>query len=152
MRPSGTSHCHPIHRQRESLLHQRAVAEFGVGRRIRGVRGVLEDRKDPLGAAVARFVEEPAVAARGVDRLEEIEVRRELDQALRVLRREIQVDDAAVLRPRRIKGEVHLADELFVRSGRAERLPVEHDFAPFDLQSIDAGFDVDAQRRPMIES
>ena len=96
--------------QREALAHQRAVAELRRGRRIRGVRGVLEHRQNPLGAAIAGFVEQAAVAARRIDRLQEIEVRRELDEPLRVLRREMQIDDAPILRQRGIEREVDLAE------------------------------------------
>ena len=107
MRPSGTSHCHPIQSSVEALLHQRAVAELLAGRRIRGVRRVLKDREDPLGAAITGFVEQPSVAARRIDRLQQIEVRGELDEALRILRRQIEVDDDRVLRQGGVEREVH---------------------------------------------
>ena len=141
IRPSGTSHCHPIHSSVKPCCINAPLPNSASRRRIRGVCRVLEDRQNPLRAAIAGFVEEPAVAARGIDRLEEIEVRREFDEALRILRREIQIDDAAVLRPRRIEGEVNGAHQLLVRPRGAERLAVEYDFAPRDLQSSDAGFD-----------
>ena len=138
MRPSGTSHCHPIHSSvnpcRISAPLPNSAAVDGIG----GVRRILKDRQNPLGAAVAGFVEQPAVAARRIDRLQQIEVRREFDQTLRILRRQLQIDDAAVLRQGRIEREVHLAGELFVRAGGAERLAVEDDLAPIDLQPRDA--------------
>ncbi len=132
MRPSGTSHCHPIQSSVKPCRISAPLPNSASRRRIRGVRGVLEDRQDPLRAAIAGFVEQPAVAARGIDRLQQVEVGGELDEALRILRREIEIDDAAVLRQRRIEREVDFARELFVRPRGAERLAVEDDLAPFD--------------------
>ena len=123
MRPSGTSHCHPIHssvkpwRISAPLPNSASVADPAE------LAAFWNDRQDPLAAAVAGFVEQPAVAARGIDRLQQVEVGGELDQALRVLRRQIEVDDALVLRQRRIEREVDLADQLLVRPGGAEGLP-----------------------------
>ena len=128
---------HP--QQREALPHERAVAELRGGGRIGRVGGVLEDRQDPLAAAVAGLVEEAAVAAPRIHRFQQVEVRRELDQALRVLRGAIEVDDGAVLRQPRVEREVHPADEFLVGAGGTERRAVQHRLAADDLEAGHAG-------------
>ena len=130
-----------------ALLHQRAVTELGFARRIGGVGRILKDRQNPLAAAIAGLVEKPAIAASRVEGLQQIEVRRELDQALRILRREIQVDDAAVLRPRRIEGEINFAGEFFIRPGGAERAAVEDRLAAFDPEPGHAGDSVQREEQ-----
>ena len=123
---------HP--RQREALIHQRAVAEFGGCGRIGGARRALECDENPLGAAIAGLVEQPAVAARGIDGLQQIEVGAHLDAPARVARREREIDDALVLRKIRIQLDDDRADDLFVRPRGAERLAAEYDLTPRDLE------------------
>ena len=116
--------------QREALTHEPAVAEVGVGRRI--------ERRGGFAAAVADFVEQAAIAARGIDRLQHVEIGARFHLAARVARRERQVDDHRVAREIRIDAEVDFADELLVRSRGAELAAVQHDLAALDAQANDA--------------
>ena len=124
--------------QGEALAHQCTVAEFRVGLRIGRTGRFLKRREHALAAAVADLVEQPAVAARRIDRLEHVEVGARLDLAGSISRRELQVDDHLVARQIRIEPEVDLADELFVRTRGAEGAAVEHDLAALDAQPHDA--------------
>ena len=74
-----------------------------------------------LAAAVADLVEEAAVPAARIDRLQQIEVGARLDFTARVPWRELQVDDDVVGGKGGIEAEVDFADELFVRTRGAER-------------------------------
>ena len=141
-RASGTSHCHPIHSSVKPWRIKRAVAELGLLRRIGESGCFLERLQQRLAAAVADLVEQPAVAAARIDRLQHVEVGAGLDLAARVARRELEIDDFAVARQGRIEAEVDLADELFVRTGGAERAAVQDHLAPLDAQPHDAGASV----------
>jgi hypothetical protein len=92
----------------------------------------LKGAKQAFAAAVADFVEEPAVAACGVDGFEEVEVGGEFDFVAGVVggEGEGEVDDVGVLREVGVEGEVDFADELFVG--------VWNGFATFDADSEDA--------------
>ena len=121
IRPAGTSHCHPIHSSvkpwRISAPLPNSAAVVGSAESAR----VLEHRKDALAAAIAGLVEQAAVAARRIDRLQQVEVGAELDQALRVRRgASPRSTMPAVLRQPRVESEVDRADELLVGAGGAE--------------------------------
>jgi hypothetical protein len=57
---------------------------------------------------------------------------------VRVARRQLQIDDLAVARQRRVEAEVDFADQLFVRSRGTERSPVQDHFPPLDAQPYHA--------------
>ena len=129
----------PAHpEQRISLRHKRAIAEFSSGRRIAAAFRFLKHGEHRLAAAIAYFVEQASVAARGVDRLEQIKIRRELDFALGVARSQSQVDDARILRQRGIERELRRANQLFVRPRLSKRFAVEHGLPALDAQPHDA--------------
>ena len=126
--------------QHEALAHQRAVAEFRLACRIGGSDRLLKGGEHRLAAAVADLIKESSVAPPRVCWLEQIEVGAELDLAPRTAWSELQIDDPVVAGKLRIEGEVHLADQFFVRSGCSERTAAEDGLAPLDAQPHDARF------------
>ena len=120
--------------EREALTHERAVAELRLGRRIGAAGRFLKCGEHRLAAAVADFVEQPAVAAPRVDGHEQVEVSAELDLAIRVARRELQIDDVRIAGEIRIEREVDLADDLLVGADGAERAAAENRLAPLDAE------------------
>ena len=79
-----------------ALRHQRAVADLFRRRGIAAVLGFLEIGHRGLAAAIAHLVEQPAIALGRIDGLEHEEIGAELDLAPRILRRQIEIDDALV--------------------------------------------------------
>ena len=80
----------------EAVAHQEAVARrFGRGERIAGGR-VVQQVQHALVAAIVDVVEQRAVALGRIGRPQDLEIRRVLDLAARVARREPDVDDAAI--------------------------------------------------------
>ena len=129
----------PAHpEQREALRHERPVAELRLGRRVVGASRLLEHGEDALRAAIAGLVEQPAVAARRIDRLQQVEIRRGLDQPARVDGGEREIDDALVARRLRVEGEMDAPDDFFVGTGGAESAAAEHRLAARDLETGDA--------------
>ncbi len=126
--------------QGKPLAHQRAVSEFGLGCRIGRSCRLLKRLQDRFAAAVADFVEEATVCTARIDRLQQKEISARLHLAARILRREFQIDDDVVARVRGIEAEVDLADQLLVRTGGAERPPVQYRLAALDPQAYDARF------------
>ena len=140
MRPAaGTSHCHPIQSSEKPWRISAPLPNSASRRRIRRSRRLLEGRQNALAAAVAGLVEQTAVALARIDRLQHVEVGGDFDQALRVSRRELQIDDDVVGGKVGIEGEVDLADEFLVRRRRRRTAGREHDFAALDAQPGDAG-------------
>ena len=98
-------------------------------RRIGHARRAVEDVDRDFAPAVRHVEQQPPVAFRRVDRLQQVEVGGELDVACGVLRRELDVGDLPVQRVRGIGGEAQRADDFFVGAGIAERFAAEDDFA-----------------------
>ena len=89
-------------------------------RRIVAGRRIVEVLHRPLVAAVAIVEEEPPVAAGRIDRFQDAEISRELDQAIAIARRLVHVDDASLRRRLGIDGEPGPPDQPLVSAGFGE--------------------------------
>ena len=121
--------------QREAVLEQEAVAHLRRRPRVAAAGGVVEVAEHPLPAAVRHLVEDGAVAAPGVLRLQQEEVRPELHHPALVARREVDVAHDPVGRVRGVDLEVDHAGQLLVGAGETVR-----DAA----RDVGAGLDLDA--------
>ena len=74
------------------------------------------------------------IAARRIDRLQQVEVALERHAPLGAARRAAEVGDLRVQPVRGIDGDAQRAGNLLVRAGRAEGLPVEHECALVDVE------------------
>ena len=110
--------------QRVSLAHEEAVSHLRRSRRVRAARRPIEAPQHPLVAAIGNLEQQHAVAARGVDRLQDEQVGGEVHLAVRLRGGVDQVHDALVVPVARIDRELDPAHQLLVGPGRAERLPV----------------------------
>jgi len=136
--PSPTSNCQQGD-QRIPLTHQVSVAELGLSGGIGRRRSAVELPEQRLAPAVDHVEQRNAVPARGVLRLDDVEVGRELDLPLRVLRCEVDVGDDRVPRVLRVDGEVDLAHDLLVGAGLAKRLAREDILAALHVDARDFG-------------
>ena len=136
MRPVGTSHCHPIQSSVKPWFINAPLPNSAAVVGIGGSGRALEGRQDSLAAAVAGFVEQSAVAALRLDRLQEVEIRGDSTRP-RAFRGASARSTTLVLRKIRIQLEVNAADDLFVRPGRPERLAAENRLATRDLEPHD---------------
>ncbi len=123
--------------QREALIHQKPVAHLGRGRGIGASSGVIEEAEHAFAAAVGHFVEHGAVAALHSFRLDEKEVRRELDLAARVARGLVEVGHDLVRGQRRIDREINLPGDFLVRPCGPEGLAVQQIAARLNLDPHD---------------
>lgn len=98
-------------------------------------RGVVEHAHRDLVAAVVDVVEQGAVALGGIGGPEDVEIGGVLHHAARVLRRQREIDDAAIERVARIELAVKAALNPLVRTGGAECHPAEKRFAFGDFDS-----------------
>ena len=130
--PGATLPCQPASTIGVAETQQEAVAEVCGGQRIVVVRSPRPRLDRPprvveLVAAVVHAVEDLAVPARHVDRLEDEERRRESDQPLRRPRRLVEIDDTAFSGSRGIDLDVDDAVEPLVGPDVAEALAVRDD-------------------------
>lgn len=120
--------------------HEEAVAGVG-GRRwivIHG-RGVVQLDEGEDAAPVVELEEEPAVGLGGIDRPQDVDVRRVLDPTRTVARRLAEIRNHRVPGVVRIDFAIRLADQLLVRAHSAERRAAEgRGFDPSDLDPRDA--------------
>ena len=93
-------------------------------RRIVAGRRIAKILHRPLVAAVAVVEEEPPVAAGRIDRFQDAEISRELDQAIAIARRLVHIDDASLRRRVGIDGEPGPADQPLVCAGFGESVAV----------------------------
>ena len=100
-----------------AAAHQETVA--GVPR-MAALRRAVQPRHDQLVAAVGHIVHQPAVAACRIARPQDAEFGPVFDQAVRVARRAVEVDDAAIERMVRVDLARRAPGEVLVRPGRAE--------------------------------
>ena len=118
-----------------ALAHQEAVACGSQRQRVVVRRGVVERSQRSLVPAVVHVVQEAAVAARQIDRFQDVEVRPELDRAVRVARRQRQVDNVRIGRVAGVQLEERRPGQPFVRPRVAERESFGEAGLPLDAQS-----------------
>jgi len=105
--PSGPEH-------RVSLAHEKSISRvFGCDRGV-GADAFVESPKRQFVPPVVNVVEERAVSLRRIDRLQQSEVRPELDAAAFVHRRQREIDDAGVCGIFRIEFEMETPVNDFV--------------------------------------
>ena len=118
----------PAPHQREAAAHQEAVA--GVAR-MAALRRAVQSRHDRLVAAVGHVVDQPAIAARNVNRLQNAELGLILDVAACIARRLVQIDDAGVQRMCWIELAERRAMQPFIGTDRTEFLTAKYRRFPF---------------------
>ena len=117
VRPRGDVELPADPHQRVTKPHQKTIAQIVLGGGI-GRSAAVEPVQDDLVAAIEDVDERRAVAGRRF-RTEDVQIRRELDQARRVHRRLVEIGDDPVARSLRIDREVNGADDLLV-AGQAD--------------------------------
>ncbi len=100
--------------------HQEAVAGMDELERIVARRGVVEELQRALVAAIAVVEEEPPVAARQLDRLQDHEIGDETNAPVAVARRLGEIGDAALRGRRRIDREMCPPDQPLIGADAAE--------------------------------
>src|SRR5262249_10981997 len=107
---------------RITAAEQEAVAGIALGRRVVAAPAAVEEPEGQFVAAIVDVVEDGTIPLRRVLRSKEEDIGLELDLAVGVPRRQVEIDDKAVARVLRIDREAGDADDLLVRAGVAERL------------------------------
>ena len=92
-----------------------------------------------LVAAIDHVVEQPAVAVGGVAWAQDFDVGGGLDQALRIARRAVEIDDDGVVRVVRRQRHGGAGDDPVVGADRAEHAALEGGLDPDDLELDDLG-------------
>jgi phosphoglycerate dehydrogenase-like enzyme len=138
MSPSrrGTSCCQPTHATVQPCRMRKPFPKSS-GARVGHARRRVEHAERDLPAAVRDVEQQPAIAARGIDRLQDVEVGGPLDQAPRVAGRERQIGDPRVHGELGIDGEPQGAGDLLVGAGGAERTSLEDRGALRDVECSD---------------
>ena len=96
--------------ERVTVPHQKPVAKLAELAALGpAAAGVIEAAEHPV-AAVRSFEQQHAVAFRGIRRLQDVQVGREMDAAIRGARRVFEIDDAGVVRRGRIERKFDAAD------------------------------------------
>ena len=119
------------------MTHQEAVAEVRLRGRILHADGAVEHAERDLAAAVRHVEQQRAVAAAGIDRPQQVEVRRALDEPLGVARSSVEVGDLLVELVRGVDREAQHAGDLLVCAGRAEGATGEHGLTLLDVEADD---------------
>ena len=132
---------------RVAAAHQKAVPRMRQGARVVRSRGVVEELQHPLVAAIAVIEKDAAVAACGIDRLQDREIASEMDEALGIGRRLVDIGDAALRRSARVDREVRATDQAFIRPDRAECVTLGKDEAFGDRQLHPIGHPTCLQKR-----
>ncbi len=127
---------------RMALSHQKSVAEFGVGRQIAGRGRAIEARQHGLVSAIHDVDQRDAATAACILRLENRQIRRELDLAGGVPGRFVQVGHDLVAGVSRIDRNKNTADDQLVRTDRAERLSGQHISPRRNLDTCHLGGDI----------
>ena len=84
---------------RVAAIHQKAVAGVGgFDEIVDDRRDVVEQREAKFAAAIEHLVEQPAVAVGGDGRTQDLHIGHGLDQALRVTRRAVEIDNDRIVR------------------------------------------------------
>src|SRR5262249_1542823 len=96
----------------EAAPHQKPVAGM---LRVSTLRRTVEPRHDRLVAAIGHVVDKAPIAAIEIDRLQDPEVSLILDEAQRVARGSIEIDDPHIQGMRRIEFAEYRAVQTFVR-------------------------------------
>ena len=117
--------------ERVALFEEKEVSELGFGARVLAAGGVVEGAEHPLATAVRDLVQNGAVAPILHARFQNIEIGRELDESIGVLRRERNIANLLIDGHRRVHGEMGLGDDPFIGSGVPER-PAVQNVGPFD--------------------
>jgi hypothetical protein len=85
----------PCHRR--APAHQEPVADLLRGRGVRRAASAVHQREDSLSAAIGDFEKKRPARSRRVLRLQDVEVRRELDLPRRVPRSQAEVHDGPIV-------------------------------------------------------
>jgi hypothetical protein len=121
-----------------ALAHEEAVAEVLCRRRVvevRARRRVVHQGEGVLVAPVVDLEEQPPVAGRHVDRLQDVHVGRELDLAGGAHGRLVDVEDLRVAGVVGVDGEMGDALQLLIGAGGAERGAVQDQLCVRDLEA-----------------
>jgi hypothetical protein len=116
------------------VTHQEAVTEVLDRARVRHPHRAVQHAEGDLPAAVRHVQQQAAVAARGLDRPQQIESTGELHAPLGVARRAAEIADARVHGMAGIHGEPQRAGDLLVGAGGAEGPAVEHERTGVDVE------------------
>ncbi len=101
------------------MAHEEAVAGL---LRLRHVRAAtVVEAQEAAAAAVGESVEDPSIPPARLDRLDDVQCGRKLDQPLGIPECQVQVNDGRQALFVRVDGEVHFAEQALVRPGVAER-------------------------------
>jgi len=112
----------------EAAPHQKAVAGM-LG--VSTLRRPVEPRHDRLVAAIGHVVDEAPIAAIEIKRLQDPEIALILDEAQRVARGPIEVDDSDIQGMCRVEFAEYRAVQPFIRPDSAEFRAIKHGPFPF---------------------
>ena len=135
--PTDPHQCH-------TTSHQETVTEFFRGRGIRRPFGILHHAQHPFAAAIRDLDECGAARSRRLLRLKNVNVGGELDLALCVARRFLQINDDSVRRGIRLYREENLADQLLIRAGVTKSFSRKDVRTRKNLNAFDACLDVNS--------
>ena len=106
--------------QREALIHQEAVARAARRRGVVAWAAVVEGAHGERAAAIGQVHEDAVIALRQIDRANDLEVGRVAHRAVRIARRELDIDDDGVLWVVRVDFAADLAFDPLILPGRPE--------------------------------
>jgi hypothetical protein len=86
----------------------------------------VQPRHDRLVAAIGHVVNQPAIAASNVERLQYAELRLMFDHAAPIARRLVEIDDAAIQRMRRVELAERRAVQPLIGADRGELGTIEN--------------------------
>ena len=110
-------------------------------------RGFVDACQQGFAAAIVHLVEDDAIAAAGIERTQDEEIGLVFDEAARIARRLVEIDDRLVLRRLRIELAPGGAAHTLIGAGLAERLALRERLDGVDLDLGDAGVRRTGQRR-----
>ena len=119
-------------REAEAGIEQRAGI-IVVGRRF------VDAGQQGLAAAIVHLVEDDAIAAARIERAQDEEIGLVFDEAARIARRLVEIDDRLVLRRLRIELALGGAAHALIGTGLAERLALRERLDGIDLDLGDTG-------------
>jgi hypothetical protein len=116
------------------MAHQKAVARIGRRAGIDRARHTVEGRQSKSIAAVRHIEQQAVIAALGIFRRQDADIRAEMHQAIAAACRQVDIGDAAVQRVRRVHREVCFAIELNVAPDTPKRPSAGQRLAGLDLK------------------
>ncbi len=102
-------------------------------------RGLVDARQQGFAAAIVHLVEDDAIAPAGIERTQNEEIGLVFDEAPRIARRLVEIDDRLVLRRLRIELALGGAAHALIGAGLAERLALRERLDGVDPDLGDAG-------------